>query len=148
MNLLERLKSTVAGNTAEPVDPQHRLQLAAAVLLLEMQHADNEHSIEEQTAIRAQLRGYFDLDDEEIEALLEAARPEQKKAISLHRYLQALNQELDFDAKREVIEMLWRVAYADTRIDAQEEQLLRHLAELLHLPHREFIKAKLAVLGG
>jgi uncharacterized tellurite resistance protein B-like protein len=46
-----------------------------------------------------------------------------------------------------VLEMLWRVAYADRHLDAHEEHLLRELAELLYLPHSEFIRAKLTVTG-
>ena len=88
-----------------------------------------------------------DLTDDEVADLLQAARPAQQEAISLHRFIQVLNDGMDLTDKRRVLEMLWRVAYADAHLDAHEEHLLRHLAELLHLPHREFIQAKLTVQG-
>jgi uncharacterized tellurite resistance protein B-like protein len=36
------------------------------------------------------------------------------------------------------------VAAADGRIDAHEEHLLRKLADLLYIPHADYIRAKLA----
>ena len=76
-----------------------------------------------------------------------AAAPEAKSAVSLYEYLKTLNEGLDEREKREVLEMLWRVAYADNELDAHEEALLRELSDLLYLPHAEFVKAKFAVTG-
>ncbi|MDN5861917.1 MAG: TerB family tellurite resistance protein [Salinisphaera sp.] len=145
MKLLDRIKASLAADSAGSVDPEHSLQLAAAVLLLEMRHADYEHSASEREEVCAQLGQHFDLDSAEVDALLEAAEPEQRQAISLHSYLQVINEHMDVAAKRRVLEMLWRVAYADSKLDANEENLLRHVADLLYLPHREFIRTKLAV---
>lgn len=145
MNLLERIKAGFSAGSEAAPDPAHNLEVAAAVLLLEMRHADHQHSDLERAEIRAQLQSYFKLDEGEVEELLDAAEPAQRQAVSLHSYLQALNATMDVAAKRRVLEMLWRVAYADAHLDSHEEHLLRHLSELLHLPHREFIQAKLAV---
>ena len=43
--------------------------------------------------------------------------------------------------------MLWRVAFADGRIDKYEEHLVRKAADLLYVPHRHFIRAKLKIEG-
>ena len=147
MSLLQRLKSGFAASNEQAGDPEHDLQIAAAVLLLEMEHADHEHSPEERAEIAAQLKAYFDLNGDECTTLIDAAEKRAGDAVSLHRFLQVLNQHLDLSQKRRVVEMLWRVAYADENLDAEEEGLLRHIADLLGLPHREYIQAKLAVTG-
>lgn len=150
MKLLERLKSGFANprdNSDEHGDPEHDVQIAAAVLLLAMEHADNEHTGEERAEIARQLQDHFQLDADEAETLIAAAQPRAEEAVSLHRFLQELNQHLDHTQKRQVLEMLWRVAYADQNLDAHEEVLMREIAELLYLPHSEFIKSKLAVTG-
>jgi uncharacterized tellurite resistance protein B-like protein len=38
---------------------------------------------------------------------------------------------------------LWRIAYASAGIDKYEEHIIRRIAELLYMPHSEFIRAKL-----
>lgn len=145
MNLLEKLRDSFGGDAVTEEDSEHRLQIAAAVLLLEMEHADHVYDPAERTEIECQLKAHFDLDDDEAAALLAAAEPEAREAVSLHGFLQALNEGLSMPEKRRVLEMLWRVAYADDSLDPHEEHLLRHLSELLYMPHSEFIKAKLAV---
>lgn len=148
MSLLERLRNSfVGGDTADDEEPEHRLRIAAAVLLLEMEHADHAYEPAERREIERQLKTHFDLDDGEVAELVAAAEPEASEAVSLHDFLRTLNKGLSLPEKRRVLEMLWRVAYADDRLDPHEEHLLRHLSELLYLPHSEFIKAKLAVQG-
>lgn len=145
MNLLEKLRNSLGGDPAADEDPEHRLRLAAAVLLLEVEHADHVYEPTERAEIERQLKAHFGLDDDEVAALLASAEPEARESVSLHGFLRALNGGLSMPEKRRVLEMLWRVAYADERLDPHEEHLLRHLSELLHMPHSEFIKAKLAV---
>lgn len=148
MNLLDRIRASLAGGgDTEADDPEHTLRLAAAVLLLEMEHADHSYEATERSEIERQLREFFELDADEVAELIASAEHKAGDNVSLHGVLRALNDSLPPERKRQVLEMLWRVAYADQHLDAKEEHLLRKIADLLHLPHREFIKAKLAVLG-
>lgn len=147
MHLLDQLKAALAPEQTADRDPEGAKRIAAAVLMLEMAHADHVHDEIEYQAIRTELKRFFALDAESVAELLGAATPEADRIVSLHDYLKTLNEGLGAGEKREVVEMLWRVAYADQNIAADEEALLRRLADLLYLPHQEFIRAKLAVLG-
>ena len=44
-----------------------------------------------------------------------------------------------------VIEMLWRLSFADERLDKHEEQLIRRVAGLLHVPDRELLRLRAQV---
>lgn len=147
MGLFDRLKEAIQPDEQRARDPARAQRIAAAVLLLEMAHADNNHDPAEYDVIRRQLKEHFHLAAGEVEELIDAAAPEARTAVSLYEYLKTLNDGLDMGEKREVLEMLWRVAYADNVLDPQEEHLLRDLAELLYLPHEQFLKAKFAVTG-
>jgi len=147
MGLFDRLKEAIQPQGVAKRDPVRAKRIAAAVLMLEMAHADNNHDPQEYAEIRRQLKTHFGLDDSEVEDLITAAAPQAEAAVSLYAYLKTLNDGLDEQEKREVLEMLWRVAYADNQLDAHEEHLLRELAELLYLPHEQFLKAKFAVTG-
>lgn len=147
MGLFERLAEALNPQTEDGRDVERAQRIAAAVLLLEMAHADHRHADEEYDEIRRQLKTHFSLDDGETEELMSAAQPKAQQSVSLYSYLKTLNEGLDPAEKRQVLEMLWRVAYADRHLDAHEEHLLRELSEMLYLPHSEFIKAKLAVTG-
>jgi uncharacterized tellurite resistance protein B-like protein len=118
--------------------------LAVAVLLLETARADFEHADEEIAAARHILAGMFALDAAGLDALIAEATAEARRAVSLHAFVAELNASLDAVAKRDLIAALWRVAHADGRLHPQEEHLIRRLADLLHVPHHEFVRQKLA----
>ncbi len=128
-------------------DDDQKVRVAAAVLLLEVERADQRLSSDEREIIRTQLTDKFRLSAVELNTVLELAEARAQSAVSLHPYLRVLNRNLTPAQKLTVMEMLWQVAYADGTLDKYEEALLRNLAELLHVPHHDFIRAKLRVSG-
>jgi uncharacterized tellurite resistance protein B-like protein len=136
----------IAGDDKETADTgQHRLQLATAALLIEMAQADNQrHSMEFQ-AIHDGIMEVFDLSPEETAEIIELADEEAHEATDHFEFTQLINQQFGYDDKCRVVELLWRVCLADAEMDRYEEQLVRKIAELLHVQHSEFIAAKLRV---
>ncbi|MDZ7748076.1 MAG: TerB family tellurite resistance protein [Halofilum sp. (in: g-proteobacteria)] len=126
-------------------DPVHRRHLAAGALLIEIARADFEFDEHEQAAIRSVLHDTLALESAEIDELVRLAAEESRDATSLHQFTHLVNESHSLEQKRRLMEDLWRVAYADGRIDKYEEQLLRRIADLIHLRHPEFMKAKHAV---
>ena len=63
-------------------------------------------------------------------------------ATSLYQFTGQINDHLDQQQKQSLLESIWRVAFADGRIDKYEEHLIRRMADLLHLNHREFMQAR------
>lgn len=122
------------------------MQLASAALLVEMQRADHRDLEHETEALRQLLSEHFDLDAEETEGLIELARDEVDAAVSLHEFTALLNSELSSGERNEVLELLWRTAYADGELHKQEEGLMRKIADLLYIPHSDFIQIKLRVM--
>lgn len=123
-------------------DPAHRRNLAAAALLIEVARADFEYDEAEHAAIADVLVGTLELEPREIDEVVELAQEESREATSLHQFTRLVNDTHSLDDKRRLMMALWQVAYADGRIDKYEEQLLRRVAELLHLRHPEFMQAK------
>lgn len=124
--------------------PGEDKRLAAAVLLLETARADYAHHELELDAVREGLAREFGVAPEALAPLLADAEQRAKHSVSLHEFVQTLNRALDVEEKRSLLRLLWQVAYADGKIEPLEEHLLRRLADLLHLPHADFIRAKLA----
>ncbi|MGD2075754.1 MAG: TerB family tellurite resistance protein [Gammaproteobacteria bacterium] len=126
---------------------QHRLQLATAALLFEMLRADYAEHPGEHDALKRALQQSFSLSASETRELARLAEREASEAVSLYQFTALINQHFSPEEKVRVIEMLWQVAYADGRLDRYEEALVRKIAELIHVPHREFIQAKLRIKG-
>ena len=134
----------VAPEAAEPSPEarEHGLRLAAAALLFEISRADHEVKEEERTVMRAAIQGTFGLDREETEELMRLAEQESREATSLYEFTRLVNDHYSIDEKRELIAAMWRVAYADAELDKYEEHLIRRVAELIYVPHEDFIRSK------
>jgi len=121
------------------------IRVATAALLVEMVRADAQTLWEEATALHGMLARHFKLAPDEVRALIAAAEREADASVSLHGYTKLMNDSLDAAEKAQVLELMWRVAFADRKLDRYEEHLVRKVAELLYLPNSELVRTKLKV---
>lgn len=128
--------------TTNPADIEHRLKLASAVLMLEMIHVDGDLHQNEDQKIRQLLQHEFSVTDEETDELLSLAHEEKMDAVDYYRFTSLINEHYSQPQKIQLVEQLWRLAYADGTVDRFEEHLVRKLAELLHVSHSDFIQSK------
>lgn len=126
---------------------EHALRIAAAALLIEVGRSDGRVADEERTVMRAGIQGTLGLSAPETEELLRLAEQESRKAVSLYEFTQLLDSEFSPEQKKRVVELLWLVAFADAEKDPHEEHLVRKIAGLLHVPHPDFIDAKISARG-
>jgi len=123
-------------------DAGHCLRLSTAALLIEMTRADYDIQSIEMDAIIGILQKHFDITPDETGELIELAELEADKATTYHDFTSLMNQHYSQQQKIMVIELLWQVAYADGDIQKYEDYLVRKIADLLYVPHKEFIAAK------
>lgn len=118
--------------------------VAAAMVLLEVAWADHQLLAEEQELIESALVELYDIDQEKARSILNEAEHEHKISTSLHRFTKTLNHQLDIGEKITLVMHLWRMNNLSTASFHYEESMIRKVADLLHLRHSEFIRAKLA----
>jgi len=121
--------------------------LAVAALLVEVLRADYDVAGGERRQVLASIRGILGLDASQCEQLLTEAEHQVDRAHDLHQFTAAINRALAHDEKLRLVEQMWRVAQADATVHKYEEHIIRRIADLLHVSHREFIAAKLRVAG-
>lgn len=125
---------------------QRSLHLAAAALLLEMERVDDQVKEVERLTVARAIRKTFDLREDETDELIRLAESEANNATSYFEFTRLINDNYTMGQKIQLVELLWEVAYADDELEMYEEHLVRKLADLLYVPHPEFIRAKLRVL--
>ncbi len=123
---------------------EHDLKTAVAALLIEVMRADNELQDDEQQALNNTLKKYFSLSDEEVLELVEGASKNLDEAIDYFQFSKQINAQCSAEQRIDIIELLWRLAYADGELDKHEELVIRRVASLLYVTHEDFIAAKLA----
>jgi uncharacterized tellurite resistance protein B-like protein len=124
-----------------------RIQLATCVLLLELAHSDEDFSEEERDGIVDILKEDFHLSDEYALELLELAQEERKNSVDMWQFTNVIDNNYTIAEKERVMETLWKIVYADERLDHYEDHLIHRLAKLLNLSHKQLIDAKKKVLG-
>ncbi|MCM2341593.1 TerB family tellurite resistance protein [Rhodoferax sp.] len=124
-------------------DEARSLQLATAVLLVEVMRSDTDVSATERTATVSALRSKFGLSEDEQNRLLAQAEKTAKSANDYFRFTSAMNEQFTQAEKIQVVEHMWQVAFADGHLDANENHLISKIAGLLHVTHGEYIAAKL-----
>jgi uncharacterized tellurite resistance protein B-like protein len=123
-------------------DESHRLRLAVAALLLEMTRADEQISAEECAALEDGIRDHFGLTADETRELIALADAERHEATDYFQFTSLINAHYGPEQRVQIVEQLWRIAYADETLHHYEEHLVRKVAQLLHVPHGAFIAAK------
>lgn len=121
---------------------EEQLKIASAVLFLEMMNIDNTAREPEQAMIASILQENFSLSGEQIRMLLDSAENSRQQATDYFQFTSLINKAYSLEQKIQLIESLWKIAFIDGVLDMHEEYLVRKIADLLYVPHADFIKAK------
>ena len=118
------------------------LELTCAALMFEVARADFAVEATELDTVNALLTEQFDLAPEELLSVTEQAAQQADAATCLYEFTRTLNELASAEEKRALLAMMWRVAMADDVLSRYEEHLIRKVADLLYVPHSDFMAAK------
>lgn len=133
-------RNLAPGGDAPPA--RHTLELATAALLIEVVRCDAGITEDERQSVQRAVREKFALAPQEAETLIRLAEDEVAQANDLFQFTSLINRHFTQAQKLRVLELMWRAALADAKISAHENHILRRIAELLHVPHGDYIAAK------
>lgn len=123
--------------------PGHSIELATAALLVEVSRIDRESTPQEREVVERAVREKFGLSGDEAAELVRLADAEVAQATDYFQFTSLVNRHFTAEQKQRVLELMWRVAYADAELSAHENHLMRKVADLLHVPHGDYIAAKM-----
>jgi uncharacterized tellurite resistance protein B-like protein len=134
--------------TAEETEQSHeeRVRVATCVLMLEAATADSEYSEEESASVMQTLRSRYKLSKDDAEELMDVARQRRDDSFDLWQFTNQININCTIGDKLEIVEEIWRVVYADGKLDGHEDYLMHQFRKLLNLTHKQLIDAKMKVL--
>ena len=121
----------------------HTVEMATAVLLVEVMRADTDLDASERDTVAAALRSKFELQPADVGQLLALAERKSREANDFYAFTSVLNERLTQPQKIAVVERMWDVAYADGDANPWERHIISKVADLLHVTHAEYIVAKL-----
>lgn len=141
--LIAKLKTLFRqAEDAQAQSHNRALELTCAALMFEVARADFAVEATELDTVNALLTEQFDLAPEELLSVTEQAAQQADAATCLYEFTRTLNELASAEEKRALLAMMWRVAMADEVLSRYEEHLIRKVADLLYVPHSDFMAAK------
>ena len=128
---------------ADAATDEHLLQLATAVMLIEVMRADASFHDDERSAVLDALRHEFKLGPDEAARLSELAETTAQTSTDLYAFTSRIDERFDMPRKLKMIEHMWRVALADNHLSAHERHVMWRIADLLHVPQGAYHHARL-----
>lgn len=118
------------------------IKTATAALFVEMAAADFEIVAEEEKHIHNLLSEIFSLGKSEIDELISGAAIQRRKRNDIWYFTNLIKSRFSREQKKDILEKLWTVIYADGRVDRYEDMLIRKVTTLLGMEHHDMIEAK------
>jgi len=122
----------------------HGIEVATAALLVEVMRLDGGADEAEREVVLRAVRERFGLAPDEAARLVALAEEEARQANDTWQFTSAIRERLSYDERVRVVALMWEVAHADASLSPYEEHLIRKVADLLYVAHRDYIIAKLA----
>ena len=138
---------TTADGEVDSAADGHAVQLAAAALLLELAHADDEFSPEERSYIEGALARQFDLAEDEVANLIELAGREHQESVDHFQFTSLISENFDLGQKVVLAEVMWGLVAADGQIASHEAYPVRKISNLLDLEPGYLNAAKKKAMG-
>jgi len=151
--MLNKVKDFFSGKTSLDIDksgaPTSKdLQIASAVLLLEMAGADDDYAPEEVKACFSVLEQQFGIEDEETIAIFESAEQARQDKGKIDEFVAAINENFNDKQKQLLMAMVWRVIVADEVVENFEKRFATQLRTRLQLSREQAEESKNLALDG
>ena len=122
--------------------PNFEVELTAAVLAYEIARSDGEISEDELSVLMEEIEKISMKVGKEKSEILKIVETYSKDSISFHEFIEDINNNFSQDQKLSLLKFMWKTAYADGRLDVDEERLVRRVADLIKIKDMEVLKLK------
>lgn len=106
-------------------------RLAAAALLYHIMDADGETRESERKKLSAMLSQKYGLKGDSLKRLIRAAEKADQEAVDLSDFTSVLKRQLDYQARLDLVGLMWDMVYADGRVSEVEADVMWRVAGLV-----------------
>tara|TARA_B100001027_G_scaffold111407_1_gene76842 strand:- start:132 stop:575 length:444 start_codon:yes stop_codon:yes gene_type:complete len=117
-------------------------ELTASVLAYEIARSDGEITTDELSILMSEIEKVSDKVGKDKVEVLKIVEKYSKDSISFHEFIEDINKSYSMEEKSKLLKFLWQTAYADGKLDVDEERLVRRVADLIKVKDIEVLKLK------
>ena len=123
-------------------EPSFEIELTAAVLAYEIARIDGDISSDELKILMEEIKIIANKVGKEESEILRIIEIYSNDSVSFYEFVEDINKNYSKEEKHSLIKFMWDVAFADGRLDVDEERLVRRLANLINIKDIEVLKLK------
>ena len=122
--------------------PSFEMELTAAVLAYEIARSDGEISDDELTVLMQEIEKVSDKVGKDKHEIFNVIELYSKDSVSFYEFIEDINNNYSKSEKIQLLKFMWDTAFADGKLDVDEERLIRRVADLIKIKDIEVLKLK------
>ena len=122
--------------------PSFEIELTAAVLAYEIARSDGEINDKELNVMMEEIEKIAKKVGRDKLEIFKIVEIYSSDSVSFHEFIEDINRGYSKDDKLKLLKFLWKTAFADGRLDVDEERLIRRIADLIKIKDLEVLKIK------
>ena len=123
-------------------EPSFEIELTAAVLAYEIARSDGDIDKDELSVLMEEIEKIAVKVGKERLEILKIIESYSKDSVSFYEFIEDINKNYSKEEKLSLLKFLWKTAYADGRLDVDEERIVRRVADLIMIKDVEVLKLK------
>jgi len=122
--------------------PNFEIELTASVLAYELARSDGKITKDELSVLMGEIENIANKVGKSKEEIFEIIEIYSKDSVSFYEFVEDINKNYSKEEKLDLIRFMWRMAYADNKLDVDEERLIRRMADLINIKDIDILKLK------
>ena len=118
------------------------IELTASVLAYEIARSDGEIDKNELNVLMEEIKVISKKVNKDEAEILEIIEKYSKDSVSFYEFVEDINNDYTKDEKLSLLKFMWKIAYADGKLDVDEERLIRRFADLIKIKDMDVLKLK------
>ena len=118
------------------------IELTASVLAYEIARSDGEIDKNELNVLMEEIKVISEKVHKDEAEIFEIIEKYSKDSVSFYEFVEDINNDYTKDEKLSLLKFMWKIAYADGKLDVDEERLIRRLADLIKIKDMDVLKLK------
>ena len=118
------------------------IELTASVLAYELARSDGEITEDELSVLMTEIEDIAEKVGKDKQEILKIIEIYSDDSVSFYEFVEDINKYYSKEEKLNLLKFMWRMAYADNKLDVDEERLIRRMADLIKIKNMEVLKLK------
>ena len=136
-NFFKKKKSEIQEQNSD-----FEIELTASVLAYEIARSDGEIDKNELNVLMEEIKVISKKVNKDEAEILEIIEKYSKDSVSFYEFVEDINNDYTKDEKLSLLKFMWKIAYADGKLDVDEERLIRRFADLIKIKDMDVLKLK------